>query len=73
MAADDVVEAKDYDEVLDVNWELPEAMLESLMKMTKLPMIPKVGESYWFPRTLVMAEVSMDVVDSNYQVVFVGQ
>lgn len=47
-------------------------MLESLMKMKKLPMIPKVGESYLFPRTLAMAEVSM-VENSNHRVVFVDQ
>ena len=77
-AADDVVEAMDYDEVLDdVNWELSEVlMLGFLMKMIpeeELPMIPKEGESYLFPRTLAMPEVSMEVEYSIHQVVFADQ
>ena len=74
-AADDVVEAMDYDEVLDdVNWELSEVLMQGfLMKMIpeELPTIPKEKELYWF--RLAMAEVSMEVVDANHQVVFVDQ
>ena len=78
-AADDVVEAMDYDEVLDdVNWELSEVLMQGfLMKMIpeeeELPMIPKEGESYLFPRTLAMPEVSMEVEYSIHQVVFADQ
>ena len=72
-AADDVVEAMDYDEVLDdVNWELSEVKMKMIPE-EELPMIPKEGESYLFPRTLAMPEVSMEVEYSIHQVVFADQ